>query len=91
MSSRPAIAVLLAALVTPACAALAQTADTAAPPPSRTEMRRACAADYQRLCSHVRPGGGALRQCFTDHAADLSPACLQVLQRLGTPAPPRTR
>ena len=34
-----------------------------------------CAADAKKFCSDVRPGGGRVYKCMTDHNADLTPAC----------------
>jgi hypothetical protein len=50
--------------------------------PSRAEMRRACTADYERFCRETRPGSAELRQCFAEHAADLSTDCRDVIRRV---------
>ena len=42
-------------------------------------MRSACGADVRTLCAGVAPGGGRIIQCISSHAADLSPACKEVL------------
>jgi hypothetical protein len=42
-------------------------------------MRSACGADIRTLCAGVDPGGGRIMQCISSHAADLSPACKEVL------------
>jgi hypothetical protein len=42
-------------------------------------MRSACGADVRALCSGVAPGGGRIMQCISSRAADLSPACKEVL------------
>ena|SRR5579872_5842913 len=34
-----------------------------------------CAADIQKFCAGVQPGGGAIAQCLKAHQADLSEAC----------------
>jgi hypothetical protein len=34
-----------------------------------------CAADAKKFCSEVRPGGGRVYKCLTDHNSDLAPAC----------------
>ena len=34
-----------------------------------------CAADAQKLCPGIKPGGGAIANCLKEHAAELSPAC----------------
>ena len=42
-------------------------------------MRSACGADVRALCAGVAPGGGRIMQCISNRAADLSPACKEVL------------
>ena len=42
-------------------------------------MRSACGADIRTLCAGVAPGGGRIMQCVANRAADLSPACKDVL------------
>ena len=42
-------------------------------------MRSACGADIRTLCAGVAPGGGRVMQCISSRAADLSPACREVL------------
>ena len=67
-----ALPVLLAAGV----AAAQQTA----PPQGGGQVRKACAADIQRLCPDAKPGpGGGLRMCLRDHQNDLSPDCKSAL------------
>lgn len=34
-----------------------------------------CAADRQKFCAGVKPGGGAIIKCMKAHQADLSAAC----------------
>lgn len=41
--------------------------------------RSACDADIRTLCAGVVPGGGRIMQCIANRAADLSPACRDVL------------
>src|SRR3954463_15597400 len=36
---------------------------------------RVCAEDAKKFCSEVRPGGGRVYKCLTDHNSDLAPAC----------------
>jgi hypothetical protein len=42
-------------------------------------MRSACGGDIRTLCAGVAPGGGRIMQCIASRAADLSPACRDVL------------
>jgi hypothetical protein len=42
-------------------------------------MRSACGGDIRTLCAGVAPGGGRIIQCIANRAADLSPACRDVL------------
>jgi hypothetical protein len=42
-------------------------------------LRSACGADIRTLCAGVPPGGGRIVQCIASRAADLSPACKEVL------------
>ena len=42
-------------------------------------LRSACGADIRTLCAGVPPGGGRIMQCIASRAADLSPACKEVL------------
>lgn len=68
--------------------------DTPAPPapvsPSRqgmSELRSACAADAQKLCPGVQPGGGRILQCLKEHKDEVSEGCKQaVLKAKQSPA-----
>jgi hypothetical protein len=42
-------------------------------------LRSACGADVRSLCAGVAPGGGRIMECIASRAADLSPACREVL------------
>ncbi len=42
-----------------------------------------CAADVQRLCQGIAPGGGRLHACLKSNADRLSPACRQDLAQAG--------
>ncbi|MDO8979672.1 MAG: hypothetical protein Q7V17_10625 [Afipia sp.] len=42
-------------------------------------LRSACSGDVRMLCGGVAPGGGRIVQCLAVRAADLSPACKDVL------------
>jgi len=47
-------------------------------------LRSACGADVRTLCGGVAPGGGRIVQCLAVRAADLSPACKDVLAQFAT-------
>ena len=47
--------------------------------PAAKKGDRVCAEDAKKLCSGVRPGGGRVYKCLTDHDADLAPACRERL------------
>lgn len=49
------------------------------------QMRKACKADYDKFCAGTAPGGGRILQCLKTHAADLSPACRDVIEKQGQP------
>ena len=38
-------------------------------------MNSPCAADRQKYCKNVKPGGGRLIDCFVAHKEQLAPAC----------------
>ncbi|MDQ6436538.1 cysteine rich repeat-containing protein [Mesorhizobium sp. LHD-90] len=42
--------------------------------------REACAADYQKFCSDVAPGGGKILECLAKQKDQLSPACQKVVE-----------
>jgi hypothetical protein len=42
-------------------------------------LRSACGADVRAICGGVAPGGGRIVQCLATNAAQLSPACKEVL------------
>ena len=64
-------AVALAASLALAGAAFAQGAQGG----GMANMRTACQADMQKLCSGVQPGGGRIMECFNQHKDELSAAC----------------
>ena len=45
-------------------------------------LRSACGADVRSICGGVQPGGGRIVQCLATNAAQLSPACKDVLSQL---------
>ncbi len=65
----------LFAMLAGASAALAQQAADPKPPQPSAEQREACSQDFRRLCPGTMPGGGRVKQCFTDHYEQLSPLC----------------
>jgi hypothetical protein len=44
-------------------------------------LRSACGADVRSICGGVQPGGGRIVQCLATNAAQLSPACKDVLSQ----------
>ena len=40
-----------------------------------------CREDVQKLCPDLQPGGGHYLDCLQQHAADLSPACQERVQK----------
>jgi hypothetical protein len=48
-------------------------------------VRDACREDYTRLCAGVAPGGGRIKKCMADNAANLSPRCQTALGAAGKP------
>jgi hypothetical protein len=44
-------------------------------------LRSACGADVRTICGGVAPGGGRILQCLATNAAQLSPACKDVLSQ----------
>ena len=44
-------------------------------------FREACAADVQRVCAGVAPGGGRIYVCLKQNETALSPACQQALRQ----------
>ena len=43
------------------------------------KLRAVCAADFEKLCPDVKPGHGAVAQCFKGHTQELSPDCKAAL------------
>jgi hypothetical protein len=80
-----------AAGAAPAAAGVAAAAAPAAPAvivlrPMRPReellvLRSACGADARTICGGVQPGGGRIVQCLATNAAQLSPACKEVLSQ----------
>jgi hypothetical protein len=68
-----------AAAAAPAAAPVVIVLRPMAPREELFVMRSACGADVRALCAGVAPGGGRIMQCISNRAADLSPACKEVL------------
>lgn len=49
--------------------------------PDRAAVRQACAADFQKNCPGIQPGGGRLAACLKEKRAAFSEACLTTLQQ----------
>ncbi len=49
-------------------------------------VRTVCAADYQRFCRDVPPGGGRILRCLSRHADLVSQPCFQALTVWGLTA-----
>ena len=67
-----------------AAAAAAPTVIVLRPMRPREELlvlRSACGADVRSICGGVPPGGGRIVQCLATNAAQLSPACKDVLSQ----------
>jgi uncharacterized protein (DUF2147 family) len=67
-----------------AAAPAAPTAIVLRPMRPREELlvlRSACGADVRSICGGVQPGGGRIVQCLATNAAQLSPACKDVLSQ----------
>ena len=64
-------------LVAPLAVALSMT------PAARAQRGTGpCRQDVQKFCPDAKPGGGALRDCLKQHAAELSPACQEHLKQV---------
>jgi len=51
--------------------------------PPATAAAGPCAADVQKLCAGVQPGGGRIRDCIRQHESELSEACKKNIQEKG--------
>jgi len=72
---------LIAALAVLALGSAAMAADESADP-----VQQACAADVQKFCANVQPGGGAIVRCMRQHAFSLSRACRTAASHRRQPA-----
>ena len=59
------------------CAAAAASSSLASGQAALDAMRAACAADAQKLCAGVQPGGGRIVACLKEHKDALSDRCKQ--------------
>jgi len=57
------------------------SAATTALAQSRSDARKACAADFRTVCSGTKPGGGKIIRCLNDNRDKLSEACKAVLDK----------
>lgn len=69
---RSLVLLLALAMLAPS-SAFAQT-------PARKAIRDACAADFQKHCQGIQPGGGRLAACFREKQATFSADCVATLQ-----------
>jgi cysteine rich repeat protein len=74
------VAVILASLP------LAAAAQDFLPGERARAVRMACAAEHQRFCRDVPPGGGRILRCLTRHADLVSQPCFQALTVWGLTA-----
>ncbi len=45
------------------------------------EVKKACKADYKKLCRKVKAGEGRIVTCLREHSAKLSPDCKTALSK----------
>ncbi len=64
-------------------AAIFMTTSAADAAPSA--VARACAKDIKSLCADVKPGGGKLKACVTEHYRDLSEDCQIAIVKAAAP------
>jgi hypothetical protein len=73
-------------LGTAACIALVAALpshDASAKPPITSAVRKACAADYKKLCPGLKVGSTKLRRCMRANSSELSPGCINALLSSG--------
>ena len=47
----------------------------------RSSLRASCSDDYKKLCQHVQPGKGAIKQCLLSQSDKISSACKAALDK----------
>ena len=55
---------------------------TLASTPTSARAQGACADDSERICGHVKEGGGARIRCLEEHPRQLSPDCRAQLEQM---------
>lgn len=50
---------------------------------ARNAAMKACRADFSKLCSGVKLGGGRAAECLKQHETDLAPDCKAAMVGLG--------
>jgi len=55
----------------------------AADAPGNTGPRTACKPDVERLCPGMQPGGGRIKACLKQNAAQLSATCKEAIAKAG--------
>jgi Cysteine rich repeat len=72
-SRPPGAAIVVAVFLLVSSLASVPTARAQQPGHMSAQMRKACMADYRKLCPGVRPGEGRVVACFEEHMRELSP------------------
>jgi hypothetical protein len=50
---------------------------------ARNAATQACRADFSKLCSGVKLGGGRAAECLKQHEAELAPDCKATMDKIG--------
>jgi hypothetical protein len=56
-------------------------ATSAAAGQGASALRSACAADIEKLCPGIQPGGGRIVQCLKQHKTEVSDACKEAIAK----------
>ncbi len=48
--------------------------------PSSAQEMAACKADKEKFCADMKPGDGKMRECFKQHASELSADCTKAIE-----------